>query len=101
MSRPFLPLALAFATTTLCLAGCQTSTPYSAMYSPRKSYFVPPPVKTDKAAEELLSVTDVLPPSGGVGTLPPPDMGATPGLPPAGLPTPAPAVDPLAPLPAM
>lgn len=105
MSRPLRPLALALCAATLSLAGCQTSTPYSAMYSPRRSFFVPPPPKTDKAAEELLSVTDVNMNSGATG-LPgglPADGAALPpaGLPPAGLPIPAPAVDPLAPPPAM
>jgi hypothetical protein len=98
MSRPLRPIALALAATTLCLAGCKTSTPYAAVYSPRRNYFVPPPVKVDKAAEDLLTATDAPRPTGLPGGLPADGVGLPPGLPPAGLPPPAPpAADPLAP----
>ena len=99
MSRLLRPLALALAGLALAVAGCRTSTPYTAMYSPRKSYFVAPTPKSEKSAEELLKVTDSAPaPAGGVGlgAPPPADAGALLTPPPAA----APAVDPLAPAPA-
>lgn len=95
MSRPFRIVSLSLLAVSLGLAGCRTSTPYTAMYSPRKSYFVAPPEKKDKAVEALLTATDLdagAPnPTLPVG-LPPADPSAIPGLPPAT----APAVDPLA-----
>ena len=96
MSRLLRPLTLSLAGLTLAVAGCHTSTPYTRMYSPRKSYYVAPAPKAEKSAEELLKATDTSRPSGGPsnipGGLPPGD----PGLPPAA----APAADPLAPPPA-
>ena len=95
MSRLLRPLALALAGLALAVAGCRTSTPYTAMYSPRKSYFVAPTPKSEKSAEELLKATDLTPAPAGAapGGLPPADASAVPGLPPAA----APAADPLAP----
>ena len=96
MSRLLRPLTLALAGLALAVAGCRTSTPYTAMYSPRKSYFVAPTPKSEKSAEELLKATDTAPaPLGGApaGGPPPPDAGAGLNAPP---PPSAPAVDPLA-----
>lgn len=95
MSRLLRPLALALAGLALAVAGCRTSTPYTAMYSPRKSYFVAPTPKSEKSAEELLKTTETSQPAGALsapGGLPPADASAVPGLPPAA----APAADPLA-----
>ena len=98
MSRLLRPLTLSLAGLSLAVAGCHTSTPYTRMYSPRKSYYVAPQPKAEKSAEELLKATEAAKPSGTVpGGLPPADAGAIPGgLPPAA----APAADPLAPPPA-
>ena len=96
MSCPFRPVSFLLLVLVLGLAGCRTSTPYTRMYSPRRNYFVPPPVKPDKSAEELIKATE-----------PPPGGAPAPGLPPSGLPgelpppapaipAPAPPVDPLA-----
>ena len=96
MSRLLRPLTLSLAGLALAVAGCRTSTPYTRMYSPRKSYYVAQEPKTEKSAEELLKATESANPSGTVpGGLPPADPNAVPGLPPAV----APAVDPLAPAP--
>lgn len=100
MSCPFRPVSLLLVVLALGFAGCRTSTPYTRMYSPRRNYFVPPPVKPDKSAEELIKATE--PPPGGA-----PAPGLPGGLPPSGLPgelpppapaipAPAPPVDPLA-----
>ena len=99
MSRLLRPLTLSLAGLSLAVAGCRTSTPYTRMYSPRKSYYVAPPPKAEKSAEELLKATEAAKPAPGTvpGGLPPADAGAIPGgLPPAA----APAADPLAPPPA-
>ena len=100
MPRFLRPLPFAFAALALALTGCRTSTPYTAMYSPRKGYYKAPPPKAEKSAEELLSATEASKPGGLSGALPggppPADAGAIPGLPPAA----APAADPLAPPPA-
>jgi hypothetical protein len=100
MSRPLLLLTLSLVGLSLTLAGCRTSTPYTRMYSPRKSYYVAPIPKSEKSAEELLKATEAAKLPGADGTvpggLPPADPNAIPGLPPAA----APAVDPLAPPPA-
>ena len=100
MSRLLRPLAFSLATLSLALAGCRTSTPYTRMYSPRKSYYAGPPAKSEKSAEELLKATETAGPGTAPGTIPggppPADAGAIPGLPPAA----APAADPLAPPPA-
>ena len=96
MSRLLRPLILSLAGLSLAVAGCRTSTPYTAMYSPRKSYFVAPVPKSEKSAEELLKATDAAKPATPPGGLPPADPSAISGLPPAVAPTtPAPA-DPLA-----
>lgn len=103
MSRPLHLTALPVLLLTLALAGCRTSSPYATRYSPRKSYFVAPPEKLDKAAQALIQSTEPAPPgtpAPGPADLPPP---AIPGLPgdvvpaPPAPPAPAPAVDPLAP----
>ena len=100
MPRFLRPLAFALAALSLALAGCRTSTPYTAMYSPRKGYYKAPAPKAEKSAEELLLATDAARPGGPSGATPggPPsaDASAIPGLPPAA----APAADPLAPPPA-
>ncbi len=103
MSRPFRLLSLSLLALSLGLAGCRTSTPYTAMYSPRKSYFVPPPERKDKAVEEMLSANELLLQNQGTAPsgLPPADPSAAPGMPPAGLPPAAAPVDPLAPPPAL
>ena len=103
MSRPFRPVALLLVVPALAFAGCKTSTPYTRMYSPRKSHFVAPPAKNDKSADELIKAAEPAP-----GTAP--DTGLPPGVPglpgdlpppPPAIPPPAPApVDPLAPAPA-
>ncbi len=95
MSRLLRPLTFALAGLSLAVAGCRTSTPYTAMYSPRKNYFVAPTPKSEKSAEELLKATETSQPGGAPSTpggLPPADASAIPGLPPAA----APAADPLA-----
>lgn len=96
MPRSLRPLAFALAALSLALAGCRTSTPYTAMYSPRKGYYKAPAPKAEKSAEELLLATDASKPSGPSGAIPggppPADASAIPGLPPA--------ADPLAPPPA-
>ena len=102
MSRLLRPLTFALAAVPLALAGCHTSTAYTRMYSPRKSYYTAPAPKAEKSAEELLAATEAAKSptalSGALpGGLPPADAGALP----AGLPPPAaPAADPLAPAPA-
>jgi len=101
MSRPFLLLSFSLVALSLGLAGCRTSTPYTAMYSPRKTYFTAPPEKADRSAEELLQATEPPPPLTDPTAMPPGDPSATPGLPPAGLPAAPPAIDPLAPPPAL
>lgn len=96
----FLPLALL----GLGVAGCQTSTPYTRMYSPRKSYYVAPPEKQGKSAEEIIKATEAPLPGadGGAPVLPQPP--ALPGVvppPPGETPPPGvPLTDPLAPAPA-
>lgn len=95
MSRLLRPLTFALAGLSLAVTGCRTSTPYTAMYSPRKNYFVAPTPKSEKSAEELLKATETSQPGGAPSTpggLPPADASAIPGLPPAA----APAADPLA-----
>jgi hypothetical protein len=99
MSRPVRLLTLSLLALSLGLAGCRTSTPYTRMYSPRKTHWVAPPEKSGKTAEELLKGTET-PPLTDPTAPPPADPNAVPGLPPAGLPIPPPAVDPLAPPPA-
>ena len=98
MSRLLRPLTFALATLSLALAGCHTSTPYTRMYSPRKSYYAAPAPKAEKSAEELLAATETLKSSTApaLGAPPPADANTIPGLPPAT----APAADPLAPPPA-
>lgn len=97
MSRLLRPLIFSLTGLSLTVAGCHTSTPYTRMYSPRKSYYVAPAPKSEKSAEELLKATETATPSAPVpGGLPPADPSAVPGLPPAA----APAADPLAPPPA-
>lgn len=100
MSRNFRFLFLPIALLTLGVAGCQTSTPYARMYSPRKSYYVAPPEKQGKSAEEIMKSTEAPPPgaeAGGAGLPLPPPLPSLPGeLPPPGGALP-PAVDPLAP----
>ena len=92
-----LPLA------SISLSSCKTSTPYTRMYSPRKSYFIPDTDKDLNAAEAALKANEkpaptnpILPP----GSPPPgaPSIPDIPGIPPAVPPPVAPApVDPLAP----
>ena len=104
MSRLLRPLAFALAALSLALTGCKTSTPYTRMFSPRKSYYVAPPPKAEKSAEELLKASEAPKPGtapGVPGVPPPADPNAIPGLPPAALPAPPPAADPLAPKPAI
>ena len=100
MSRLLRPLIFSLVGLSLAVAGCRTSTPYTRMYSPRKSYYTAPAPKAEKSAEELLKANEGAKPAEGTGAipggLPPADAGATPGLPPAI----APAADPLAPPPA-
>ncbi len=99
MSRLLRPLACSLAAASLALAGCHTSTPYTSMYSPRKSYYVAPVPKSEKSAEELLAATEAAKssaaPAGAIpGGPPPADANSIPGFPPAA----APAADPLAPV---
>ena len=96
MSRLLRPLAFSLAVLSLALAGCRTSTPYTRMYSPRKSHYAASAPKAEKTAEELLKATEAAGPGTAPGGPPPADAGALPGLPPAS----APAADPLAPPPA-
>ena len=100
MSRLLRPLAFSLAVLSLALAGCRTSTPYTRMYSPRKSHYAASAPKAEKTAEELLKATEAAGPGTAPGAIPggppPADAGALPGLPPAS----APAADPLAPPPA-
>ena len=79
MSRLLRPLTFALATLSLALAGCHTSTPYTRMYSPRKSYYAAPAPKAEKSAEELLAATETLKSS----TAPAADPLAPPPAPPA------------------
>ena len=100
MPRSFRFLFLPIALLSIGVAGCRTSTPYTRMYSPRKSYFVAPPDKQGKSAEDIFKATEP-PPPGPDGTVPAlPQPPALPGLP-GELPPPAtpPALDPLAPAP--
>jgi len=102
MFRSFRLLLCPVALLALGLAGCRTSTPYTRMYSPRKSYFVAPPEKQGKSADELIKATET-PPPGADGSglpLPPPLPGAPaiPGTDPGAFPPPPPVADPLAPL---
>ncbi len=92
MSRFLRPLTLSLAGIALTVAGCRTSTPYTRMYSPRKSYYVAQEPKAEKSAEELLKATEAAKPPETPGGQPPADPGAIP-------PPVAPAVDPLAPTP--
>lgn len=98
MSRLLRPLIFSLTGLSLTVAGCHTSTPYTRMYSPRKSYYVAPAPKSEKSAEELLRANETSKPPGAPSTIGglPPDASAPPGLPPAA----APAADPLAPPPA-
>jgi len=91
MSRPFLLLSFSLVALSLGLAGCRTSTPYTAMYSPRKTHWTAPPERSQKSAEELLQATET-PALTDPTALPPGDPSATPGLPPAGLPAAPPAL---------
>ena len=95
MSRFLHPLTFSLVGLSLAVAGCHTSTPYTRMYSPRKSNYVAPAPKAEKSAEELLKATEGAKPADGSapGGLPPADPSGIPGLPPAA----APAADPLAP----
>ena len=94
MSRLLRPLTFSLVGLSLAVAGCRTSTPYTRMYSPRKSYYVAPAPKAEKSADELFKATEPAKPDPGTapGGLPPADAAAIPGLPPAA----APAADPLA-----
>ncbi len=102
MSRPLRVISFLFLLFSLAFAGCKTSTPYTRRYSPRKSYFVTPPEKSDRTAEELIKATEVpgapgAPVPGGPEIPPPPIPGLPAEVPPA---APVPPVDPLAPAPA-
>ena len=90
MSRLLRPLIFSLVGLSLAVAGCRTSTPYTRMYSPRKSYYVAPAPKSEKSAEELLKATDAAKPA--TGTVPSGLSPADAGPPPAA----APAADPLA-----
>ncbi len=101
MSRSFHLLLLPLALLSLGLAGCRTSTPYTRMYSPRKSYYAALPAKRGKSAEEIIKATETPPAGTGTGTpglpLPPAIPGELPPPPSATPPAAPPAVDPLAP----
>ena len=101
MSRLLRPLTFALAALSLALTGCKTSTPYTRMFSPRKSYYVAPPPKAEKSAEEMLKASEAPKPGTAPGVPPPADPNAIPGLPAPALPAPPPAADPLAPKPAI
>ncbi|MEI8107961.1 MAG: hypothetical protein WCI46_09100, partial [Verrucomicrobiota bacterium] len=44
--------------TSFSLSSCKTSTPYTRMYSPRKSYFIPDTDKDLKVAEAALKANE-------------------------------------------
>lgn len=101
MSRPLCLLALSLTAVSLITSGCRTSTPYTRMYSPRSTHFIPPPEKKERSAEELLKATEpatLTDPSAPPSTDFPP---VAPGVPPLGLPETPPAIDPLAPAPGL
>jgi hypothetical protein len=97
MPRPFHLVFPSIALLAVSVAGCKTSTPYTRMYSPRKGYYVAPPEKKGKSAEEIIKATET-PPPGAEGTAP-----GLPQPPPPALPgeiAPPPVADPLNPFPA-
>lgn len=103
MSRPFRLFPFLLLLLALATAGCKTSTPYKTRYSSRKNYFVAPPEKLSKSAEDLIKETEA--PAPGTpppGVPPPPGIPGFPGdaAPAAPAPSPIPGLDPLAPAPA-
>jgi hypothetical protein len=96
MSRPLsIVFPIIIAGLSLSFAAC--STPYSRMYSPRNSHFIPKQEKKEKSAEEILTTTEPAPTPGPTtpGLIPDATApGAIPGLPPATAPAPAPAPAP-------
>ncbi|MCE9609665.1 MAG: hypothetical protein K8R23_05600 [Chthoniobacter sp.] len=102
MSRSFRLLLCPLVLLALGLAGCRTSTPYTRIYSPRKSYYAALPEKKERSADELMKATETPPPGTGPDSglpKPPPLPGAPaiPGTDPGAPAVPPPAADPLAP----
>lgn len=89
MSRPFRTFCTAsLLTVSLLISGC--GTPYTRMYSPRRSYYEKPPQAAEPAGAELLPPTQsaapgqapVNLPGGATGpAAPPPSMDAAPAIP--------------------
>lgn len=95
MPRSFHLAFLSIALLAVGVVGCKTSTPYTRMYSPRKGYYVAPPEKKGKSAEEIIKATETPPATPDPGLPQPPP----PALPGEIAPPPPPLSDPLNPIP--